>query len=186
MIHLYAWLSPLFQTCVYCLRVNSTCQDIANLHEMKSGPVLPHTLMSAMSESVSCQPIRGEYWGPGTNQRTGNLDNGGRCEGRRRASVGVCAASPLCLQMKRFDIIWTYLEFITMLLCWEMLSTANARLCSSPDILESEVFRQEFNILDDGNHVHIIVIWCWAMTAIFSFTDSLGPVWIFRIQQHTR
>ena len=44
----------------------------------------------------------------------------------------------------------------------------------SPDILESEIFRQEFNIWDDGNHGHIIVIWCWEMTAIFSFTDSLG------------
>ena len=63
-------------------------------------------------------PIRAENRDILTNQRPGRLDNGGRCEGRRWASVGVCVESPLCLQMKRFDIIWTYLEFITMLLYW--------------------------------------------------------------------
>ena len=111
--------------------VLSTCQLHMSRHrkspwnevwrEDKGRPVLPHTLMSGVPESVGCQPIRGEYGDTRTNQRSGKLDNGGRCEGRRRASVGVCAASPLCLQMKRFDIIWTYLEFITMLLCWDAI-----------------------------------------------------------------
>ena len=43
------------QTCVYCLRVNSTCQDIANLHEMKSGE---KTRADQSSRTLWCQESR--------------------------------------------------------------------------------------------------------------------------------
>ena len=76
--------------------LSTTCQLRMSRHrkspwnevagENKSRPVLPHTWMS--SGSVSYQPIRGQYGDRMTNER---------------ASVGVCVASPLCLQMKRFE-----------------------------------------------------------------------------------
>ena len=90
-------------------------------------PVLPHTWMSG---SVSFQPIRGEYEDMMTNEnrvwRHDDQSEGRKC-GQWREVRGeeagkcrcLCGESIMFTDEEIWDIIWTYLEFITMLLYWD-------------------------------------------------------------------
>ena len=144
------------QTCVSCLlRVNSACQDIANLHEMKW---LEKTRADQSSRTLGCQevsdisqseesmetqwPMRGQYGDTMTNERAvwrrDDQWEGRKC-GQWREVRGeeagkcrcLCGESIMFTDEEIWDIIWTYLEFITMLLYWAPI---RARL--KPDILE--------------------------------------------------